>query len=206
MRGNRGARERYAPRAIGVALQEVRGIGPSPLKLSRYVLQPSMTDTVLAAVVGAAGAIVVVVATVAAQLGVTRAMIRAERERTREQIAGEEESRRRDRREDRLLDVVSELLAVSDPQAETGADHGKAVALIHRLQLLLDISVPAERSLNGVTNELGQALHAYHAVRTRDIDQKLPETRRLLQAQSAVSEHARVVIRETGSSNNLTKR
>jgi hypothetical protein len=165
-----------------------------------------MTDTVLAAVVGAAGAIVVVVATVAAQVGVTRAMIRAERERTQEQIAGEEESRRRDRREERLLDVVSELLAVSDHQAETGADHGKAVALIHRLQLLLDISVPAERSLNGAANELGQALHAYHAVRTRDIDQKLPETRRLLLAQSAVSEHARVVIRETGSSSNLTTR
>jgi len=154
-----------------------------------------MTDTVTAALIGVAGAVVVAVVTVATQLGVTRAVIRSERDRVQQRITGEERSRRKDRREERLLDAVSELLAVSDPQAALGPEYGKAVVLIHRIQLLLDLGLPGERSLNGAVNQLGKRLHEYHFVRDRHIDDKLPETQALLEAHSSVSDLTRAVLK-----------
>jgi hypothetical protein len=156
-----------------------------------------MTDTVAAASIGVAGAVVVAVVTVIAQLGITRAVIRAEREKVDQQSAAEESSQRRTRREERLLDAIAELLTSSDPQTAPGIDYGRAVSLIHRIQLQLDLAAPDEAGLNDAINQLGLRLQDYHGVQGRKVDDKISEMRALLVAQARVADLARRVIAKT---------
>lgn len=107
-----------------------------------------MSDTVMAAIIGVTGAVVVAVTGVVTQLFVTRTVIRAERKKLTEQLLGEETSRLREKRQDRIIEAVSELLIASDPQSPSGVDYGRAVNLIIRVQLLLDSKAPADAALN----------------------------------------------------------
>ncbi len=154
-----------------------------------------MSDTVLAAIVGVGGAVTVAVVSVVTQLFVTRSVIRAERERLAAQLHGEEASRAREKREERLLNAISELLAASDPQSDEGVRYGRVANLIIHVQLLLDLRVPAEKNLNDALNDLGLRLQEYHPVRQRPIDDKMVETKHLLRAHDAVIERAKIVLR-----------
>jgi hypothetical protein len=154
-----------------------------------------MSDTVTAAIVGVGGAVLVAVVSVVTQLFVTRNVIRAERERLAAQLYGEEASRAREKREQRLLDAISELLAASDPQSDDGVRYGRVANLIIHVQLLLDLNVPVEKSLNGALNDLGFRLQEYHPVRQRPIDDKIIETKALLRAHDAVIERTKIVLR-----------
>jgi hypothetical protein len=53
---------------------------------------------------------------------------------------------------------VSELLAVSDPELSLRIDYTRAITLIHRAQLLLDLSIAPEKTLNGLLNQLALAI------------------------------------------------
>jgi hypothetical protein len=59
---------------------------------------------------------------------------------------------------DRLVDTVSELITMTDPQINQEVDYPSAVRLIHRVQLLLDRSDERQARLNGRLNALGIAL------------------------------------------------
>jgi len=153
-----------------------------------------MSDTVLSAIIGVGGAVLVAMTSVVSQVFITRTIIRAERDRLAEEIHGEEASRAREKREERILDALSELLVASDPQSDAGVSYGKAANLIVRLQLLLDLNTQAERSLNGALNGLGLRLQEYFPVRSRSIDNKVMETKQLLQAHAEVLERAKTVL------------
>jgi hypothetical protein len=71
----------------------------------------------------------------------------------------------------------------------------RVVNLIIRVQLLLDLNVPAEKSLDGALDDLGLRLQEYHPVRQLPIDDKMTETLELLRAHHAVIERAKVVLR-----------
>jgi len=91
----------------------------------------------------------------------TRQLIAAERERLVLQLQGDLGNRRRDRKTERLLDAVSELLERSDPETNKPLNYPLLVRLILRAQLLLDLGVPAEKQLNGALNQLGILAEGY---------------------------------------------
>lgn len=155
-----------------------------------------MSDPVVAALIGVGGAVVVAVATVITQLFVTRALIRSEREKIGLQLRGEEVARLREKRTDRIIDAVSERLAVSDPEVGPRVNYGRAVALIHRVQLLLDSRELRQAALRDALNKLGLRIRDYLEVEQRPIDDKDNETRLLLMAQGAVLERTRDTLGE----------
>lgn len=53
---------------------------------------------------------------------------------------------------------MSELVAVLDPELSLRIDYTRAVTLIQRVQLLLDLSIAAQKTLNGLLNQLGLAI------------------------------------------------
>jgi hypothetical protein len=150
-----------------------------------------VTDTVAAALIGVGGGAIVAVASVITQLFVTRKVIGAEREKIGLQLRGEEAARLREKRTDRIVDAVSELLKVSDPQIGPHVDYGRAVALTLRIQLLLDRHDQRHRPLVGALNNLALRLQEYVGVERLPIDDKSTETRLLLEAQGNVLERTR---------------
>src|SRR4030095_7477085 len=74
------------------------------------------------------------------------------------QITMDADVRRTDKKCDRLLDTVSELVAVSDPELSLRIDYTRANNLIFRAQLLLDLSIAPDKTLNGLLNQLGLAI------------------------------------------------
>ncbi len=153
-----------------------------------------MSDTVTAAMISVSGAVLVAIVSVITQLFITKSVIRADREKLLTQLRGEEISRTREKRQDRIIDAVSEILTKSDPQIGPGVDYGRTVSLIHRVQLLLNLTRPNEAALNAALNDLGLQLQEYVFVQKKPIDEKMPETQALLRAQAAVSERTRVII------------
>jgi hypothetical protein len=93
----------------------------------------------------------------------TRQVLTAEREKLALQFQGDQQSRRQDRKRERLLDTISELLERSDPEADERLDYPLIARLILRAQLLLDLAVPAEKEVNGALNQLGIASETYVA-------------------------------------------
>lgn len=153
-----------------------------------------MSDIVAAAIISVSGAVLVATVSVITQLFITKSVIRAERDKLLTQLRGEEGSRSREKRQDRIIDAVSEILAKSDPQIAPGVDYGRTVSLIHRLQLLLNLSRPNEAALNAALNDLGLQLQEYVFVQNKPIDNKLSETTSLLHAQAAVSDLTRLIL------------
>src|SRR5205814_10141653 len=103
-----------------------------------------MSDTVTAALITVGGMLSATTAAAVVQLLVTRFVIQSETKKILTQITTEADVRRTDKKCDRLLDTVSELVAVSDPELSLRIDYTRAVTLIHRAQLLLDLSIAPE--------------------------------------------------------------
>ncbi|HZS48404.1 MAG TPA: hypothetical protein VFC63_25260 [Blastocatellia bacterium] len=153
-----------------------------------------MSDAVFAAIIGVGGSVLVAATGLITQLYITRTVIRAEREKLREQLRAEELSRTREKRKDRLLDAVSELLTASDPQTATGVNYGLVANLIIHVQLLLDLNIPTDRQLNAALNNLGLRLQEYVPVQGQSIDDKSIETTNLLEAHNNVIQSAKAVL------------
>jgi len=154
-----------------------------------------MSETIIAAIIGVLGTIFVVIVTVITQFLTTKALIKAERQKIKEQIRREEVSRFKEKRHDRILDAISELLIVSDPQSTSGVDYGRTVNLVLRIQLMLDTTNAEESTLNIALNDLASSLQEYFPVRTFPIDQKVIETKGLLQAQDLVIRSSKFVLK-----------
>lgn|SRR5512146_2940082 len=120
---------------------------------------------------------------------------RSEWQRLLAQLAGEESSRVRERRRERLLDSLAALLAASDPQSEE-LSYTEGLKHIHHAQLLLDPRLPSEAVLNGAVSRVGLALHSYIPASRAAIGDKVPETQRLLTAHSELVESVRALFRE----------
>jgi hypothetical protein len=81
-----------------------------------------MSETVTAAIISVSGVVLVSIVSVITQLFITKSVIRSERDNLLTQHLGEEDSRTREKRQDRIIDAVSEILAKSDPQVAPGVD------------------------------------------------------------------------------------
>ena len=139
-----------------------------------------MSDVVFAALIGVGGSVIVALVSLFLQKSNTENILKIEAA-----------SRINEKRIDRLIDRISELLVYSDPQSTGGVDYGKTTNLIVQVQLLLNIENDLEASLSYALNELGACLHDYYPIRHEYIDKKLYETKSLLEAHSKVIEESR---------------
>ncbi|MCL4538091.1 MAG: hypothetical protein M1378_00560 [Bacteroidetes bacterium] len=146
-----------------------------------------MSDTVLAALIGVGGAVIVAVASVIFQFFTTKKVISAQHV-----------LQLKEKRLDSIRLSVSELLVTSDPQSNHGVDYGKSVNLISQVQLLLDYSNERECSLNSSLNLLGHSMQEYVPVQLLDEDRKATQLKQLLQAHANVLESAKAVISVSG--------
>ena len=153
-----------------------------------------MSEQVLSALVGVGGAVLVAITSTITQWRTTKLAIQADHQKIMDQIVGEMKAGSLERRHERLLEALSELLAASDPQVAPGGDYSTTVRLITRIQLMLNLQSPPEARLNGCLNRLGLVLQEYVAAQEYDIDQKSTETSALLAAHADVIDAARSVV------------
>ena len=158
-----------------------------------------MSDPVMAAVIGLGGVVSVAIVTIITQLHISKSNARLEREKISLQLRGQEASKQREKRQDRLIDALSELLVAADPQSAIGVDYGKTINHIVRIQLLLDLNITSEKKLNGALNELGLRLPEYLSVQSNPIDGKLAQTKALLRSHSKVVDAAKDMLKDNSS-------
>ena len=152
-----------------------------------------MSDTVLAALIGVGGATLVAIVSAIVQAATTRYVIRAEHKRTLDQIGQESQVRREERRPDRLVEALAEILTAADP--DISPDYSRVVQLIHRLQLLLDARAGTDEGrLAGTLSNLGFKVQAYIAAHSKNPENIDLERRDLLTAHAEVQAIARTVL------------
>ena len=149
-----------------------------------------MSEVIIAAIIAVGGTVLVAIVSVITQLFITKSVINSEKEK----INLAEKARDREKRKDRIIDAISELLSTSDPQSSEGVNYGKTTNLIISVQLLLDISKQDELALNDSLNVLGRSLHEYYPVRSKYIDDKISETKALLRAHDEVIQRTRIFL------------
>ncbi len=158
-----------------------------------------MAEQIQVALIAVGGVVVGSILNAVVQFFVTRQMLRAERERLRDQLNGEFRLRMLERRTDRAIDIVAELVTISDPVINQEIDYATAIRLVHRVQLLLDRKNPLEGKLNDRINALGLAL----AEHTNSPDAGMvPERLRgasLMQVHGEVIDAMQAVVVATGS-------
>ena len=101
---------------------------------------------------------------------------------------------REDRWRDRLLDIVSELVAVTDPQINRKHDYKRAVALIQQAQLLLDFNEGKAADLNGALNAFGLTLNQFVGEVADDDLDRLEQHRVLLAVHAGVIDATKAVL------------
>jgi hypothetical protein len=156
-----------------------------------------MSEIIWAAVIGVGGSVTVAIVTVITQFFITKRVINSEKEK----IVISEETHSREKRKERIIDALSELLITSDPQSSKGVDYGRTTNLIIIVQLLLDISNADELALNDSLNFLGMRLHDYYPLRLEHIDNKSSETKALLKAHDNVIQKARTFFKNYNHTN-----
>ncbi len=147
-----------------------------------------MSESLQAAFIALAGVALGGVLTGWFQRANTKILVAAELHKLKVQLEGEAQKRLLARKQDWLMDAIPELVAAADPELHAQFDYGRVVALIHRVQLLLDPNRPADARLNGAVSNLGFAVQAAESG-DRDVS-------RLLGAQAEVTEAARELLRQ----------
>jgi hypothetical protein len=148
-----------------------------------------MTETALTALIGVGGTILVTIISLVIQHLNTKTI-----------ISLQEKSKIREKRIDRIISAISDLLVTSDPQSANGVDYGKTINSIIIVQLLLDVDNKFEKELNVSLNDLGYKLQEYYFVQTRPIEDKINETKNLLTAHSQVIEKTRALLKHYNKS------
>ena len=155
-----------------------------------------MSDLVLAALIGVGGSVLVAVVSVITQLLITKNVINANYKSLLDQIDYKELSRTREKRLEKISETISELLAVSDAELINKIDYAKATNLILRAQLFLYVNVDIEYRLNQSLTILGHELRDFTFVKELPLDNRIPETHSLMEAQTAVIENTRRVLEQ----------
>jgi hypothetical protein len=146
-----------------------------------------MPDTVVSALLSG---LVVGLVSSAATLWAVVITQRAETKRLRLRLLGEEESRVREKRRDQLLDAISEMLKITDPESKV--DYDRALSLIHRVSLLLSPYDPTEREVNGAVMGLMLSFREYFPLQgTPSSDEKDRVASRVFGAQGKVIDTAK---------------
>jgi hypothetical protein len=134
----------------------------------------------------------------------TQTLIESEFRKLTAQISGESRARFRARKEDWLLEVISDLLYYSDPERrgeldtmltegteQAKADYQKVLSSIQKAQLILDPRDPIENAVNIAATELGKGFR-------RSLQGPIP-TRDLLRLQDHLIEATRDFFRGKAS-------
>lgn len=153
-----------------------------------------MSDSVMAALVGVGGSVIVAIVSVITQLYSTKYVIKSNYNSLLDQIDYNELSRTREKRLDKISETISELLTFSDAELISKVDYDKSVNLILRTQLFLFVGNNLEYSLNTALSSLGHRLRAFITVKDMPIEKRLTETKELMIAQSDVIEKTREVL------------
>jgi hypothetical protein len=120
-----------------------------------------MTDTMATALISVGGMFAVALLGATVQVSIAKQLIGSEFRKIAEQLVREAGYRRTETKAERVADAVSQLLAISDPEANANIVYRDVVALIHRIQLQCDPTLSPEKDLRGALNELGLALKVY---------------------------------------------
>lgn len=119
-----------------------------------------MADIVIAACITVGGMVFTAVTAAILQYKITHKVIASEHRKLANQIALETVHRRNEERFNRVLDWISQLIGLVDPEINPEFAYPKIVALILKTQLMLNLDHPLEAQVNGVLNELGHAVRA----------------------------------------------
>lgn len=118
---------------------------------------------VVAAVITVIGMLGVAFLTAAIQWIVTKRMIESEYKRLRLQLKADFESRQYEMWQERFIETISQLLKETDPETIRSFDSSKIVPLIHRSQLMLDLSKPIHSQVNSLITNLGLAVNGWES-------------------------------------------
>lgn len=117
-----------------------------------------MANEVLVAIIGLGG--VFLGGTV--QWLVARSTIRSETERLHRQLSTEFRLQQFSEWQAEFRGAISELLAVTDPEAQHEFGKDRAIPLILKAQLMLNPRLPAHARVNGLINQLALAVNGWH--------------------------------------------
>ena len=159
-------------------------------------------DEPLAALIGAGAALLGVLGAGVVQLATTKLLIRSERQKLHAEAA----IRATEVRMGHLLEVLSEMLALTDTEAHARFEYARLLVLIARAQLLIDRRVPLEKELNGALNHLLFSVQAHVSAvqnapdRRLSADEEEAYRREILQRNAAVSECGTLALRHARES------
>jgi hypothetical protein len=117
-----------------------------------------MSVETLAALIGLGGAIVGAII----QWLVARSTIRAETERLHRQLSTEFRLQHFSEWQTEFRSVMSELLAVTDPEAQKALSKERIVQLVLKAQLMLNPNIPSHAKVNGLINALALTATGWH--------------------------------------------
>ena len=113
-----------------------------------------MLSGIANSLVGLVGGLLAAVLVAWRQAWSTKALIAAELNKLEKQ----NQSTFRSRKEQWLLDTAPDLLAASDPQLHAAFDYSVVVALIHKIQIILNPNNPLEQAINLAASDIGLAV------------------------------------------------
>lgn len=142
-----------------------------------------MSDTVIAALITVGGIVATAITAAIVQIKITRMIISSEYRKVGEQIVAETRARRSELRASRMLDHVSGLIDLVDPEINESFDYPAIVARILRVQLFLNRTHPLEKDLNRALNNVG------HAARAGDRSTMLGLSDNLIEATQTLMNH-----------------
>ncbi|MCC9596985.1 MULTISPECIES: hypothetical protein [unclassified Rubrivivax] len=117
-----------------------------------------MPTEVLSALIGFGGAL----AGATIQWLVARSTIRAETERLLRQLGNEFRLQQYSKWQADFRATISELLAITDPEAQTPPQKGQITSLVLKAQLMLNPKLPAHAKVNALINTLALATNGWH--------------------------------------------
>jgi len=136
-------------------------------------------NTTITAYITIGGMFGVAAITAFTQWIVTKSIIRSEHERLHTQLRSDFKLNQFAKWQEEFLDVISALLAQTDPEVYPTPEREKVVPLIQKAQLLLNLDIQTHRNINALVNELGLAVNKWE---TRGLSEILGIHGRLLEA------------------------
>lgn len=112
----------------------------------------------LSALIGLGGALVGAIV----QWLVASSTIRAETERLHRQLSREFRLQQFSEWQAEFRSVISELLALTDPEVQKTLPKERIVPLVLKAQLMLNLQVPSHEKVNGLINAIALAVNGWH--------------------------------------------
>lgn len=126
------------------------------------VMAAKPDGAVIAAGVTVSGMITVAVLTTITQWIVTKRIISSEHSKISIQINSEFKLKQFELWQNDFKEAMSLLLAATDPEIRKPFNKNEIVPLVHKIQLMLNLSNPGHKKVNGLVNALALAVNGWH--------------------------------------------